>query len=309
MEIAITGGSGFIGKKLVKKHLALGDSVRILSREAEPVDGVTVIQGDLSVTDQDLSEFVENVGVLYHCAGELRNESIMHDLHVKGTANLANQAAGSIKHWVQLSSTGVYGYGKTGIVDEGFALEPSGVYEETKAESEQLVLAAAKEGNFTCNILRPATIYGPGMPGRSLPGIYGAIKKRVFFYIGSKHAKANLVHVDNVIRALVLCGKNKQEIPQIYNLCDDSDWYDVITSMAAAMQVSKPFLIFPEALVRAVASLTGWIPGNPLKQEVIDVLSTGMTYSQNKIEVELDYRPEVSLKQGITGLIDSWQTG
>ena len=51
MEVAITGGTGFIGRALVLRHLAAGDTVRVLSRRSSNQDGfpdvVKLYSGDL----------------------------------------------------------------------------------------------------------------------------------------------------------------------------------------------------------------------------------------------------------------------
>ena len=108
MIIAITGGSGFIGKKLVDRHIQQGDQVRLLSRKS-PLRSVDVqyFLGDLSSSSVDLSDFVDSVDILYHCAGEVNNKSLMQELHVNGTQRLVDAAQGKIGRWVQLSSVGV----------------------------------------------------------------------------------------------------------------------------------------------------------------------------------------------------------
>jgi nucleoside-diphosphate-sugar epimerase len=75
MIVAITGGSGFIGRKLVMSHLEQGDEVRVLSRrppeKSELPDSVKWYSGDLS-NSADLLPFVDKADILYHCAGEIK---------------------------------------------------------------------------------------------------------------------------------------------------------------------------------------------------------------------------------------------
>lgn len=77
MIVAITGATGSVGKKLVHKHLAAGDTVRALSRR--PAHGlpsnVEVHSGGLTGDAAALERFVEDADVLYHCAAELRDET------------------------------------------------------------------------------------------------------------------------------------------------------------------------------------------------------------------------------------------
>ena len=122
MKVAITGATGFIGRELVFKHLECGNSVKILTRKNKdqltfPVE-VQVVNGDLSDAGDSLPSFVKGVDVLYHCAAEILDESKMFKINVIGTQNLVNASTGIIKHWVQLSSTGVYGKIKSGLITE-----------------------------------------------------------------------------------------------------------------------------------------------------------------------------------------------
>jgi len=104
MVIAITGGSGFIGKELAKYYIQQGDRVRLLSR-SPPSKSINAqhFLGDLTDQDIDLSDFVKDVDILYHCAGEINNKNLMQEVHVKGTQRLIDAAQGKIARWVQLS--------------------------------------------------------------------------------------------------------------------------------------------------------------------------------------------------------------
>ncbi len=210
MIVAITGGTGFIGLKLVLRHLAQGDEVRVLSRRASGESGlpdaVDIHRGDLPGGIENLESFVGGVDVLYHCAGEIRDSSCMHATHVAGAQKLVDAAAGKVGHWVQLSSVGAYGPISQGVITEATPENPLGVYEVTKAESDWLVSAAAASGAFSYTILRPANVFGPRMQNRSLFSMVAMINRGLFFFIGKGGASANYIHVDNIVEGLVLCG-------------------------------------------------------------------------------------------------------
>ena len=97
MLVAITGGCGFIGRRLVEKHIRRGDDVRVLSRRnLFPVEGVDVFVVDLCDFGSNLEAFADGADVLYHCAGEIHDESLMYELHVEGTRRLQEVAEGHI---------------------------------------------------------------------------------------------------------------------------------------------------------------------------------------------------------------------
>lgn len=184
MIIAITGGSGFIGRRLVSRHLSRQDEVRVLTRRKTEtrklLRGVSCWEGDLTKKDT-LRSFVNGVDILYHCAGEIRDEQKMYAVHVEGTKNLSEAAAGRIRHWVQLSSVGAYGFCQRDVITEGMPPNPSGNYEMTKAISDHIVTDKASKDAFSYSILRPSIVYGPDMPNQSLFQMIAMIKKGLFF--------------------------------------------------------------------------------------------------------------------------------
>jgi nucleoside-diphosphate-sugar epimerase len=212
MKIGITGGNGFIGRLLVNKHIELGDEVKVLSRNIDTkIKGVTICVGDLSILNS-LDEFIKDIDVLYHCAGEIVDELKMEATNVMGTKNLINAASGKIRHWVQLSSVGVYGPIGTGVITENQPYNPINIYEKSKLKSDLLVLKATEQGVFTSTIIRPSNVFGAKMNNNSLFDLIKIIDRGFYFFIGKKGASANYVTVENVIESLYLSAINKKAI-------------------------------------------------------------------------------------------------
>ena len=310
MIVAITGGSGFIGRGLVMRHLERGDEVRVLSRRPPEKSGlpdsVKWYLGDLS-NSEDLQLFVDKVDVLYHCAGEIKDTTKMEALHVDGTARLINVATGRIGRWVQLSSTGAYGQSRDGVVTEETSLNPSGIYEVTKVQSDNLVTYAANKGAFNHVILRPSIIFGETMSNRSLFSLIRSIQRGWFFFIGYPSASANYLHVDNVVNALLLCGSVAQANGQVYNLSDYRNMEDFVKIITDSLGCKRPHLRIPEAPVRLLIKLLGWIPGMPLTDSRINALTNHTMYDNTKIEQDLGYKHVTPMEDGLTKLVAYWQ--
>lgn len=312
MIVAITGGTGFIGRRLVERHLALGDQVRILSRHSPKdvslPDYLHWYKGDL-IDGENLQTFVDGVDVLYHCAGEIQNPSMMESLHISGTNCLIKVAAGRIGRWVQLSSTGAYGgHIREGIVTEQTSLNPVGMYEITKVKSDQLVINASLNGAFDYVVLRPSIVYGPKMPNQSLYALISMIKRGLFFFVGKPGASANYIHVNNVVDALVLCGSLPQASGQIYNLSDYCTIEDFVASIAEELHCSVPHTRFLEPFVRMLARFFWWIPRMPLTKSRIDALTTRVQFSINKIESDLGYKHSLTMREGLKDLVADWRS-
>ena len=210
MIIAITGGSGFIGKLLAERHLNQGDQVRLLSRKTQFKSvNPQYFFGDLSSPDVNLSSFLNNIDILYHCAGEINNESLMQELHVNGTQRLVDASQGKIGRWVQLSSVGAYGACRTGMITESSKEQPFGIYERTKTEADKII----KNSGIPCVILRPSNVFGIDMPNQSLRGLLRTIQKGLFFFIGKKNKSlVNYVHIADVVEVLMCCGSDDKAL-------------------------------------------------------------------------------------------------
>ena len=308
MRVAITGGTGFIGKRLIARHLSMGDDVIYLTRKKpESKNAAKYFIGDLSRSKAELKRFIEGVDVLYHCAAEIRDVQNMQNTNVEGTKNLIEAVNGSVGRWIQLSSTGVYGHGMQRVVTEESPLSPGNPYEVSKAESDKLVLEAAKKYEFDAFILRPSNVYGSDMPNQSIFNLIKMVDSGLFFYIGKKKAIANYVHVENVVDALVLCANGANKKSDTYIVSDSCDLEVFIKHIAVALNKPIPHVHLPERLVRLVVGSIAGFNFSPLTIPRIDALTSTTSYDINKIQTQLNYKNNISIQNGITDLVLYWK--
>jgi len=295
MKIAITGGSGFIGLKLVKVLLSQGHEVRLLSRQNNFLEGVEHFKADLcDPSDQTkLKKFLEGVDILFHCAGEIQNKDLMKSLHVGGTQRLVEAATGKVARWVQLSSVGAYGYCRDGIVTEKSLEVPLGTYETTKTQSDEIV----RNSGIPFVILRPSNVFGPTMTNQSLFQLVEMIRRGLFFLIGNKMAFANYVHVDDVINALLKCGFHPNATGNVFNLSQTISVEQMSKALLEGLGLKATLPRIPELPLRLFVFLLGWIPGFPLTSSRIDAITSRCRYDSKKIEEELEYTFESSLEE------------
>lgn len=294
MIIAVTGGGGFIGQLLVQRLLQHGHQVRLLTRNQKKlIEGVEYFQGDLSNPDSAYDDFVDSVDVLYHCAGEVNDESLMQQLHVEGTRRLVDAAKGRIGSWIQLSSVGAYGSCRNQVITEESVEHPSGVYEETKTESDKIV----KESGIPYVILRPSIVFAATMRNRSLFQLLNMVRRGIFFYLGKKGALVNYVHVDDVVEALLKCGGNSTALGNIFNLSQTVEIERMVDSFQSGLGIERTVLRLPEWPLRVATCLTGWLPGFPLTAQRIDALTGRCCYDSSKIKNELGFEFGSSLEE------------
>lgn len=310
MIVAVTGGTGFIGKKVIERLAERGDAVRLLTRS--PLSGQSpLLKGyacDLvTVGVNELSSMLDGVDVLYHCAGQLSDTRTMRALHIDATRKLVEAASGRIDHWVQLSSVGVYGPVQKGIIDEDSAVKPIGEYEITKAESDNIVVGGANLGGFSFSILRPSNVFGASMKNSSLFKMVSMIDRGWFFYIGKPGASANYVHVDNVAEGLIRCGTMEAARNRVFNLSDYRSLEQFVGVIADALGRSAPQLRIPQSLAHLIGATLGRLPGFPLTQSRVDALTNRSSYPISRIQQALDYRHVITMEDGLRELVRAYR--
>lgn len=311
MIVAVTGGTGFLGRALVARlSLESGvDEIRVLSRKPpgpSSAGKLRSVRGDLASGDGDLAGFVSGAQVLFHCAGELRQESAMRALHVDGTQRLIEAARGRVKRWVQLSSVGVYGRGvREGVIEESAPLRPEGEYESTKAQSDRLVTRAADGAAFESVVLRPSIVFGPGMPNRSLYQLVSMIARGWMMQVGTE-AVANYVFVDDVADALTLCAF-APGAAGTYIVSNDRRMSVFLGAIAAELGETPATVRVPERPLRWVARTFGKLPGFPLTESRIDALTRRVRYPSRRLQGELGFRFAVSIEDGLRRFVQDWR--
>ena len=93
-------------------------------------------------------------------------------------------------------------------VDETAPLRPDSpaLYSATKAEAEQLVRDASRDG-FETVVLRPRFVWGAG-DTTLLPEIIAATEAGRFAWVGGGTHRTSITHVDNVVEGLLLAAEN-----------------------------------------------------------------------------------------------------
>jgi len=287
LKIAITGGSGFIGRLLAEECVRIGHEVRVLSRDRKlAINGTTTFYGDLLNLDCDFSAFVKDVDVLYHCAGEVVNKSLMHDVHITGSSRLIEFAKSKVKLWVQLSSVGAYGNPQQQLITESTLEAPVNIYEITKTTFDNVV----KTSGIPFVIIRPSNVFGLSMKNRSLFQLINVIEKGLFFYIGRSGSIVNYIDVSDVVKAMVICGYNKNAIGNTYVLSQNITIEKMVEAFRKTLKLNGKVRRFPKLIIQITVLLFGEIPKFPLNRNRVNALTGRRYYNSEKIVEELDFK-------------------
>jgi nucleoside-diphosphate-sugar epimerase len=317
LKICVTGASGFIGKALVEQLCAQGHTVNVLSRvEKVSTEHKKYFVANLLDENAFLDAFLDEASLIYHCVGEIKNTSLMHGLHVDGTMRLLDALHAKISstkhtvHWVQLSSVGAYGppvgaMNERRVVTEETVCKPVGEYEVTKTLADDLLLQFAKtQPLFSYTILRPSNVIASHMPNQSLRSLVSMIRSRFFFYIGTRTAVANYIHLDDVVAVLLLCGEDARAQGQVFNLSNDCALSDMVSTIAKSSGNKPTSLCVPEQPLRLLVKFISLMVRTPLTQDRIDVLVRHTHYPTTKLKDALGFVPRHDIPTAVCHMFD-----
>jgi nucleoside-diphosphate-sugar epimerase len=211
MTTLVTGGTGFLGRRLVARLLAEGRHVTVLARTPAPdleAQGVRFVRASLDDT-RAVRDACAGVGTVFHVAARVgvwgRYEDFFRT-NVLGTrALLEGCREHGVKRCVYTSTPSVvYNSRDLAGVDETLPLTtrcPS-PYPLTKAIAEREVLAAHSGGLATV-ALRPHLIWGEGDP-HLVPRVLERARAGRLRIIGTGANRVDMVHVENAVDAHLL---------------------------------------------------------------------------------------------------------
>ncbi len=218
-KILVTGGTGFIGSRLVERLIKEHDArVRVfvsrytnLSRVAR--FEIEWVKGEL--TEQtDIQRAVEGCDVIFHCAHGSRGGRFDRELtDVTGTEKLLKSCVGKrIQRFVYLSSSMVYGLPGTTIIDESFPKQSIGFpYADNKIRAERLVRDYHKSHGVPATILQPTAVYGPFSPVW-VKGILKNLTNNRVILVNGGTGVANNVYIDDLIDVMLLAAVKKESV-------------------------------------------------------------------------------------------------
>lgn len=301
-KLFLTGATGFIGSHFVKHALAQGFEVRAVTRNLNSVvgqDSLEWCEGDLG-SQQDWVGKLESIDVVVHTAAVLSDRNAMQAVNFDGSIRLLNAAIeAGVRRWVQLSSVGVYGPVQDGIVDEHWSDNPVGLYEKTKRDFDLALIEASKHSELEVCILRPSTVYGPGMRNQSIQQMLFIMRKNLFAFVGPEGASANYVNVQDVVSALDLCVKHPKAANQIFIVSAWATMEEMVSGLAEGVGLAVPSRRISLSVATLLAKAIQWLPFSPLTLGRVRAMSACGRYCTKKIENDLGWKLKVPVKAGM----------
>lgn len=323
----ITGGGGFLGRRIVEMLLDRGDDVRILARGSYPeltARGVDCHRGDIT-NAESVAQACHGCDIVFHVAakaGVWGPYDEYHQPNVVGTQNVIDACRSCrVPRLVYTSSPSVVFDGRDMEgVDESvpYPRHHDAHYPHTKAIAEQHILAA-NNSSLATTALRPHLIWGP-RDNHLVPRIVERAKS--LRRIGGLNKKVDCIYIDNAARAHLLAaerlepGSTVAGRPYFISQGDPRGVWDLVNGILAA--AGKPpvaktvptwFASLAAGCSESVYGLLGIRREPRLTRFVVKELITAHWFDVSAARRDFGYEPTVSIDEGLERLGKWFRTG
>lgn len=329
MKILVTGGGGFLGRAIVQRLLARGDTVRVLTRSPQAElsrQGIECHQGDIADAET-LRRACAGQDAVFHTAakaGIWGTRAAFYATNVTGTRNvLEGCRTTGVPLLVHTSTPSVVynGWSLAGA-DESLPLTRACpcAYPPTKAEAERLVLAA-NNGSLRTIALRPHLIWGAGDP-HLVPRVVARARAGRLRIIGEGENRVDLTHVDNAAHAHLLAletlKRGTRAGGQAYFISDGAPvalwgWVNTLLVRLGLPPVERKISLRTAGLLGGVAELA-WklfrLRGEPPMTRFTAVeLAEDHWFDISAARKDLGYAPQVDNAAALDALVAWLRTG
>ncbi len=317
-RIFLTGGSGYVGRNLIRHFVARGIAVTALVRSDRSTEivrelGAVPFRGDLF--DATLAAGMAGCDALIHAAADTDHGPAtekQRNINEDGTSAVldAARAAGIVKV-IHLSTESVLATGKPLCnVDETIPLpvRPAGGYSRTKAAAERIALAA-NDPEFPVIVLRPRFVWGRD-DTTALPTLVEAVRSGKFAWIAGGTYLTSTTHIANLCHAVELAlGRGRGG--EVYFISDGEPvpFRTMVSSLIETQGLVVPEKTVPRFLLRIVAAmgdllakLSGGRIVPPLTLQVFATSAVEVSFDIAKARRELNYAPIISRQEGLAEL-------
>ena len=315
-EIFVTGGSGYLGRNLIRRLVRDGHAVVALARSAASAArvealGATAVEGDM-LDPASLEAGMAGCTRLVHAAADTGHgafEADQHQTNLAGTTNVFTAARrAGIARGVHVSTEAVLLSGAPLIdADETTPIPArhAGSYSASKAAAERAALAL-DSAQCPIVVVRPRFVWGRD-DTTALPQLAAAARSGKLAWIDGGHYRTSTAHIDNVCEGIALA-LEKGRGGEAYFITDGApvEFRAFVTRLLQAAGLEVPAREVPRWLLVSLAHVGDFLARisrgrvhGPIGLQELGTVGTEVTLNIAKAERELGYHPVISIDQGM----------
>lgn len=316
----VTGGSGFVGRNVIRALRARGDAVVAAARSdaaarAVAAAGAEPVAADLADV-RGMAAGMAGCALVVHAAAKVepwgpRQEFLA--VNVAGTENvLAAARRAGVPRLVHVGTEAVLADGRPIVnADEARPIpaRPLGAYAETKALAERRVLAASSPDLATV-VVRPRFVWG-GDDTSLLPKLVDAARRGTLGWIAGGRYLTSTCHVANLAHGVLLAAERGAP-GGVYFLTDGPpvEFRAFIEALLRTQGIEPPARSVPRGLARALgAALEAVWPARaarppPITRTLLALMGVEVTVNDARARAELGYREVVTRARGLEELAE-----
>lgn len=318
----VTGGSGFVGGRLITHLLERGWKVHALARSVESQAqvralGATPANGSLD-DEKALREAMAGCEIVFHVAAHFKlwgSKAIFDQVNVDGTRNVVQAAAAtaSVRRVVAVSAAAVVMGDPEPMVDvdetRPLQIRTFAPYSTSKAKAERILLDAnGVRADFETIALRPPFIWGSGMP--SLNEMVETVHAGRWQWVDGGTQAMSSCHVDNLCEALILAA-GRGRGGQAYFVADNEQ--STLKSFISALLATRGESVSDKAVSFQTAWIIAGLMGGtwrllrltgqpPITRQMLRLIGKPFTIRTDKARAELGYAPRITLSDGLVAM-------
>ncbi len=285
--VTVFGGSGFLGREIVKRLAAVDYEVRVGVRNPDRASFLRrlVPGGKIDLVHADVSDLatvtraVEGAAAVVNTVGHYveRPGATFHGIHAEGARHVAREAKqGGVERLIHISGLGA-------VADSGSP------YIQSRGVGERLV----EEAFDGATILRPSAIFGPG--DALLNKLAGIVRQSPFLPLfGDGRTRLQPVFVEDVAEACVRALADSSTTGRVYELGGPQvfEYRELVQLLLERMGRRRIVVPVPFGVWEIIASVMAWHPNPPLTRDQVRLLKSDNVVAERALKLEdLDVVP------------------
>ncbi len=317
MKILLTGGTGRLGRIVVRQLLERGHSLRLVVRDVAKARALfgkqsakmEFVNADLEGGSRNNVELISTACKGVRCAIHLAaqvdanaSEAELLRANFNATVHLLESCKrAEVPRFIFCSTSSVFPKHALGEIAEESAFGPTNAYGRSKLAAE----GAVRQSGVPFVILRPSLIYGPGFE-TGFGSVVKLLRKKRMVIVGKGDNLIAMVHGEDAARAFVLAAEAGKEVEgKSFNVSGESVAQKTSYGLVAkALGVPAPRIHVPKKLLLAAAhgvEAVSKIFGKKafLRREYVETLAENRVFSKSLAEKALKWKPRHEFKHAV----------